>query len=181
MPAAKRRTPAQPKGTYQRVPHEHFVTIFTPPLDADLKTPDEWAAYYFLAGVAEQGPPERPLAHRKYLHGEKECVGRQALVRVLQSDRPLSIILRKRLAALFDYLSDAAERKLILKFRGEGNRSNPVGNAQVASYVAHKRRELNSKTAAVEAAVIFFRLEEKTIQEMIRKHRRRKKVASTRE
>jgi hypothetical protein len=150
-------------GSYQRMSREYFITIFTPPLDADLKTPDEWAAYYFLAGAAVQGPPDSPLVHRKYLHREKECMGRQALVRALRSDRPLSTSLRKKLAALFDDLSDAAERRLILKFRAEGQRSNPWGNAQVANYVAYKNKQLNSKTKAVETAAIFFGLDEKTI------------------
>jgi len=180
MPAAKPRR--RLKGFYPRNSREYFTTIFTPPLNADLKTPDEWAAYYFLAGSAQQGPPESPLVRRKYLHGEKECIGRQALVRVLQSDRPLSTTLRKRLAALFDDLSDSpAEHRLVLKFRTEGQRSNPWGNAQVAAYVAYKRNQLNSRTAAVSEAAIFFGLDEKTIDKMIRKHRLRKKVAATRE
>jgi hypothetical protein len=169
-----------PDGKRRRRPTGSYHAIFTPPLYADLKTADEWVAYYFLTGAVEQGP-ENPLARKKYLAGEKECMGRQALVRVLRSDRPLSTTLRKRLAALFDYLSDAAERKLILEFRAEGQRSNPAGNAQVAGYVAYKSKELNSKTEAIAAAAIFFGREEKTIQEMIRKHRQRLKVASTRE
>jgi len=172
MPHAKRRR--RPTASYH-------VTIFTPPLNADLKTPDEWMAYYFLKGVARQGPPKNPLISRKYLSGEKERMARQALVRVLRSDRQLSTTLRKQLAALFDYLSDAAERKLILQYRAEGQRSNLTGNAQVAGYVAHKSKELNSKTAAVKAAAIFFGRDEKTVQKMVAKHRQRMKAAYTRE
>ena len=159
---------------------EHFVTIFTPPLNADLKTRDEWEAYYFLMGAAQQGRPESPLVHRKYLQGERECMGRQALVRLLRSDRPLSTYLRKKLADLFDNLSDAAERRLILGFRGEGNRSKPWGNAQVAGYVAYKSKQL-SKTDAIADAALFFELDEKTIGRMISKHTKRQKGTATRE
>lgn len=155
-----------------------------PPLNADLKTPDELAAYSFLAGAAEQGPPENPLVHRKYLSGEEEHMGRQALVRVLRSDRPLSTILRKKLAELFDGLSGGAvERRLEFKFRGKkgGNRPNPWANGQVAGYVAFQQKHKQlSKTEAIAAAAIFFRRDEKTIEKMIANHRRRKGGAPTR-
>jgi len=162
MPAAKHSH--RPRRSHES-PYE--LTVFLKP--SDLRTSDELAADWYLAGGAQQCAPEKPLVKRAYLLGEAARLGREALVRILRGDRPLPRTLRKRLADLFDENSNS-DRKLEIGFRGEGRRLNPLGDAQVARYVARKSKELNSSTRAIEAAAIFFKRDETTISKMVRRH-----------
>ena len=91
----------------RRASAEGAASAFSHNLYATIKCRLE-NARRMLAGLSlfervQQRAARRAPAHRKYLRGEKERMGRQAFVRVLRSDRPLSTTLRKQLAALFDY------------------------------------------------------------------------------
>jgi hypothetical protein len=91
MPVKKRRRPV-----------ELAISV---KLHVDLKTRDEWLADEFLWGSYEASLTGL-FRKRRYLEND----GRQALLRILRSDQPLSTTLRKRLAELFDPASKVAER-----------------------------------------------------------------------
>jgi hypothetical protein len=148
--------------------------------DVDLKTRDEWLADELLWGHSEA--PPNGLLHRKYLQpgSDEERTARQALVRVLRGDRPLSLTLRKRLAELFDAESTLAERRLVFQFRRRGHRSHHMANSQIANYVDRKIREGNPVEAAVQLAMDVYGLTRKAIFDMRRKHKQAQKVTSTR-
>lgn len=144
-------------------------------LNADLKTPDDLLADYFLWGniSARQG-----LFHREYpeiVSGKypqkaiDERLAREALLRVLRSPAPLSQTLRSRLAELFDPQSAIAERQLVFKRR----KGRPVStaNKQVADYVDRLAKN-GSKKAAVAAAQDQFGLSRKQIYEKLKAARR---------
>jgi hypothetical protein len=148
--------------------------------NVDLTTPDEWLADELLWGHCEA--PPNTLLKRKYLKlgSADECMARQALVRVLQGDQPLSKTLRNRLAALFD-LSTLAERQLVFQFRCRGNRPHRAADSQVANYVDRKIREGNPVEAAVQFAMDAYRLSRKEVNGKRRRHKEAKNVTSTRE
>jgi hypothetical protein len=144
----------------------------------DLRTPDEWLADELLWGHGEAAP--NGLLRRKYLAlgSEEERLAREAMVRLLRADQPLSTTLRRRLAELFDSKSTVTERRLVIEFRRKGRQSQGMATSQVANFVDHKIRDGYPVEAAVQLAIDAFGLTRKAVFEMRRKHKCRQVVTS---
>ena len=87
--------------------------------DEDLRVARE-----FLFGVVEDDASGLPT--RRYLKGSADRYGRQALVRLLRSDRPLAKEVREDLARLFDdrTVKPFEERRLVFMKVGAGGKKN---------------------------------------------------------
>jgi hypothetical protein len=92
------------------------------------------AAYLLLAGDTIKNA--KGLLEKSYLAGREELAARQALARLLRSQKPLDSLLRLMLAALFDrsptgdkaiddfFATDPIERKIFFKSpAGRGNQA----------------------------------------------------------
>jgi hypothetical protein len=149
------------------MPKQPPVLFLSVKLNADLKTPDELLADYFLwgnlsatFGLFRREYPE--IVWGKYPQKAiDERLAREALLRVLRSPEPLSRTLRSRLAELFDPQSKIAQRQLVFKRRGRGKPAS-ISNKQVADYVDRLARN-GTKKAAVAAAIDQFGLSRKQI------------------
>jgi hypothetical protein len=120
----------------------------------DLKTNDDLLADGFLWGWIN---PTFKTRARSYFAegGALELKARQALIRVLRSDQPLSPTLRKHLAELFEVDSTATGRRLILAYRRNRKRSNPQAKLDIVGFVERKREELAGEKKAAGRAVSF--------------------------
>ena len=79
---------------------------------------------------------ERGLPTQKYLDDDSEA--RQAIARLLRSDKSLPRQLRECLATLFEpepTCEIGGERQLVFKFRRRGNRRNAMRNSAIFSHV----------------------------------------------
>ena len=148
---------------------------------ADLKTPDEWLADYFLWG---ETPPSFELVRKSYPKrgSEQEAQALQALLRILRNDQPLSTTIRKRLADLFDP-SSTADRCIKIEFCKKGNRPQPwEPDAQIAGFINFVEKTGGGREAAVAAAQQQFGLSRSKIYAALARHkRRRQKVPPNRE
>jgi hypothetical protein len=129
-------------------------------------TDDEWAAHCFLAGYDQQFSATgnsiardpytylEPLFVRvSFLRGELEAFGREALLRVLRGTEPLSILLRRDLADLFDQTDKTEERKVLVKFRSRvRNRDSTSKPRAIANFIQEKMRAGEKWPEAVELA-----------------------------
>jgi hypothetical protein len=144
------------------MPKQPPVIFASVKLNADLKTPDERLADYFLWGSVSA---TRGLFRREYpqksIDKRDERLAREALLRVLRSPEPLSGTLRSRLAELFDPQSKIAQRQLVFK-RRKGRPVSTAANKQVAYHVARLAKN-GGKEAAVAAAEKQFKLSRKQI------------------
>jgi hypothetical protein len=133
----------------------------------DLKTNDDLLADGFLWGWIN---PTFKTRARSYFAegGALELKARQALIRVLRSDQPLSPTLRKHLAELFEVKSTTTERRLVFALR-----SNSMAKQDIASFVKRERDELggekNADGLAISRAAEHFGVTAKTIYKHIKK------------
>jgi hypothetical protein len=87
------------------------------------------------------------------VRGEVEAFGREALLRVLRSTEPLSILLRRDLADLFDQTHKTEERKVLLKFRSRvRNRDSTTKCRAIADFIQEEMRAGEKWPEAVEHA-----------------------------
>jgi hypothetical protein len=133
--------------------------------------PDDLLADDFLWGWVN---PTIKTRSRSYFAegGALELKGRQALIRVLRSDQPLNQLLRRHLAELFEVKSTAAERKLVIAFRRDRKRSNPMVKQDIANFVERTCEELagqpKAMTIAIAEAAQHFGVTTKTIYKHLR-------------
>jgi hypothetical protein len=132
----------------------------------DLRTDDELLADTFLWGWGEADNAVGMIS-RRYFKKRAGDEARQALLRILRSNEPLSRTLRNHLAELFEIKSDIAERMLEFAFRPDRRRSNPMARRQISHFVALKEKEYagqpKARTRAVLDAAEYFGVTTKTI------------------
>jgi hypothetical protein len=97
---------------------------------------DEELALEYLAGKIEQGPDEK-ISHKYHEPGtEEEQASREALIRLLRGYRPLSSMIRWRLAALLDPDAKSEERKFTIENRKGGEQPHHVIAIAIAWFIA---------------------------------------------
>jgi hypothetical protein len=140
----------------------------------DLKTEDEWLASDFLGGWGEtettpHGVMKSPVILTRYFKKGTDREARQALIRVLRSDKPLSRTLRKQLAELFEIKSSIAERRLEFIFRRGPKRSTQRKKEHISFFVALKLDEFadhpKAKSIAISLASEHFLMSKQKIYE----------------
>jgi hypothetical protein len=118
---------------------KHGIELMVTIKPFDLKTEDDLLADAFLWGWVE---PTTSTRSRSYFKKGADLEARRALIRVLQSDRPLSPTLRKHLAELFEVKSAVAERRLVIIFRDDRARSNQLKKKDIRNFYDRKLKEL---------------------------------------
>lgn len=102
--------------------------------------PEEWD-YGLAIGLLTGGWDEEKKAKRYYA-ADEEKLARNALARLLRSQKPLDAALRRQLAALFEYeheqppyssFAGAMERRLVFEFRRTGKPDVTLRNLHLAS------------------------------------------------
>jgi hypothetical protein len=117
----------------KQAPHEYEVSS-TRPYATRPMTDDECEAfaYYFLKGGDRQ--IEGRIA-RRWPKGENEALGREALIRILASEKPFPESLRQAFIDLLD-LGNNEPRKFVFKFRSQNWPRNMGQDTDIASYIA---------------------------------------------
>jgi hypothetical protein len=92
--------------------------------------------------------------------------GREALVELLRSERPLTRDLRDTLAALFDPKENhypGGERRLLFELRGVGNRKETILHSSVAQHIYEAAKGGAGVKAGIDSAIDEFGLQERNV------------------
>jgi hypothetical protein len=93
--------------------------------------------------------------------------GREALVELLRSKRPLTRVLRDTLAALFDPKENyypGAERRLLFELRRVGNPKETILHSSVAQHIYDAAKGGASVKAGIDSAIDEFGLQERNVR-----------------
>src|SRR5207237_4745417 len=120
-------------------------------------TPDELLAHIFLAGFVqrEKVTTKSQVIHKaklSFFQGEKEARGRAALVRVLESERPLPHFLRRDLAVLFD---DNVRTKAVI-YRRNSDQSTTVTLLYEQRKLRFRKRSRNTGNDVQDSEIWLF-------------------------
>jgi hypothetical protein len=132
---ASRRSPKRPRRrlAVPRRKQNKYVVSSTRPYAARPMTDVECElmAHAFLEGFWRQADGQLT---KKWLKGEHEALGREALIRILASEKPVPDFVRQGFVNVLD-LGNREPRELVFKFRSQNWRHYIRQDADVASYI----------------------------------------------